>query len=581
MRHSAARDNPRSNHTGNGRPLTLAMLADHKRLPVAFLSDLGLHDLPRGGVGIPYYGPTGEDLEVKRRTHLVAKEGSYWPKGKPLAAYGQWKLSEARRAGFLILDEGESDCWALWYHELPALGLPGANTAKALTMDLLDGIDKLYVHREPDRGGASFVRSVAARLGELGYPGRAFELRMPDGAKDPADLHADDPAQFLEKLEAAVRASFSLEIPSANGRNRAQVEPGAFRGDAWEGAASGEAPDLAGPGVLLSTVQPKAVEWLWPGRIPLGRLTILDGDPGLGKSVLTMDLAGRVSAGLGMPDGTPCRAAGVVVLNNEDGRDDTVVPRLLASGGDLSRVLALDIVPDGDSERLISLPADLDYLRQAIERVAANLVIVDPLMAWIGGEHNTHRDQDCRRALHPLGRLAEDTGAAVLVVRHLNKMAGGNPLYRGGGSIGIIGAARSGLLVAKDPDNPDRRVLASVKCNLAKLPASLAFDLSPDDQGRLRVGWVGESTHTADSLLAVPQNDEDRDAVQEAVEVLRAILADGQLTADEVKRQARRAGLADRTLYRAKAILGVRAVRVGFGPEGRWHWSLKESAAGP
>jgi hypothetical protein len=207
--------------------------------------------------------------------------------------------------------------------------------------------------------------------------------------------------------------------------------------------------------------------------------------------------------------------------------------------------------------------------------MAAALVIVDPLMAWIDSKHNTHRDQDCRRALHPLARLAEETGAAILVVRHLNKAAGLNPLYRGGGSIGIIGAARSGLLVAKDPDNPERRVLASTKCNLAKLPPSLVFDLSPSEPGgALRVGWMAESVHTAESLLAVPRDDEDRDAVQEAVEVLRAILESGPVPSEDVKRDARKAGIAERTLHRAKSVLGVKSRKVGFTGKGSWQWSL-------
>ncbi len=377
--------------------------------------------------------------------------------------------------------------------------------------------------------------------------------------------------RLIEQDQAAAR----------NGQHSAfQVDPGIFQGDSWEenGQPAQEPvdpePTLPEAGILLSTVQPEEVLWLWPARILRGKLTILDGDPGLGKSVLTMDLAARVSAGLSMPDGTPCQAAGVVILNAEDGLADTVLPRLLAAGADPSRVLALNAVPDVEGERLTSLPYDLDFLRAAIQRMGAALVVIDPLMAWLDGKHNAHRDQDCRRALHPLAKLAEETGAAIIVVRHLNKMAGGNPLYRGGGSIGIIGAARSGLLVAKDPDNPDRRILASTKCNLAKLPPSLAYDLSADDHGRLRVGWIGESTHTAESLLAVPQNEDDRDAVQEATEVLRSILNGVDVSATEVKRQAKAAGVSEKTLLRAKAAMGVRAKKIGFGPEGRWYWSM-------
>jgi hypothetical protein len=344
-------------------------------------------------------------------------------------------------------------------------------------------------------------------------------------------------------------------------------------------------PALQELGTLLSTVKAERVNWLCPGRIPLGKLTILDGDPGLGKSVLTLDWAARVTCGLSMPfverePGEDIEPAGVVILSAEDDLKDTIRPRLDAAGADVERVLSLDKIPDGDGERLPVLPQDVAYLKYAVQRMGAKLVLIDPLMAFLGCEINAHRDQDVRRALHQLAKLAQETGAAVVVIRHLNKLAGGNALYRGGGSIGIIGAARSGLLLASDPDNPDRRVLAATKCNLAKLPPSLAFDLSAADNGALRVGWIGESGHTAESLLAAPRDDEDRGAVENGVAVLRAILSNGERPAKDAKREARSAGVAGRTLDRAKAILGVKARLVGFGRDGEWRWSLPSSAEG-
>jgi hypothetical protein len=370
-----------------------------------------------------------------------------------------------------------------------------------------------------------------------------------------------------------------------NGKPRRPPDPlpEHLRGDAWEPPVreyqGDPEPDPEPLGTLLRDVSPERVSWLWPGRIPRGKLTILDGDPGLGKSVLTMDLAARVSAGLGLPDGTPCPAAGVVIMNAEDGLADTILPRLLAAGADPARVLALQAVPDqsGLGVRPVALPADLGHLRRAVDRVGAALVIVDPLMAYLGSDVNAHRDQDVRRALHPLSVLAGETAAAVIVVRHLNKLAGGNPLYRGGGSIGIIGAARSGLLVARDPDNTDRRVLASTKCNLARLPPSLTYALEPTPDGALRVGWQGECAYTAESLLAAPRDDEERGELQEAVEVLRTILCAGSVPANDAKSQARKAGVAERTLQRAKTALGVRSRLLGFGRDGKWYWSLPPS----
>src|SRR5262249_54563440 len=117
---------------GNGQAarLMVAALADAKQLPAEFLAGLGLSDLPKGGVGIPYYDATGAEIAVKRRTALKAGDGSYWPKGKPLAAYGSWRIDRTNKAGFLILVEGESDCWTLWHHGLPALGIPGESAVK-------------------------------------------------------------------------------------------------------------------------------------------------------------------------------------------------------------------------------------------------------------------------------------------------------------------------------------------------------------------------------------------------------------------------------------------------------------------
>jgi hypothetical protein len=214
----------------NGRTLTLAMLAEAKRLPADYLRELGLHDLAGGGVGIPYYGPAGEEIAVKRRTAIKATEGSYWPRGTPLAAYGHWRLDRAARVGFLIVVEGESDCWALWHHGLPALGIPGANAAKTLLREHVEAVEKVYVHREPDQGGATFVEGIRGRLAALGFKGKAFTLRMPDGAKDPADLHALDAQQFSERLENAIVASIPIDLhpagsPGVQGKSARTLEP--------------------------------------------------------------------------------------------------------------------------------------------------------------------------------------------------------------------------------------------------------------------------------------------------------------------------------------------------------------------
>jgi len=204
-------------------------------------------------------------------------------------------------------------------------------------------------------------------------------------------------------------------------------------------------------------------------------------------------------------------AAGVVIVSAEDGVADTILPRINAAGGDPSKIVVLNTVPDGEGrERFLSLPEDIPHVKRAIARVEAKLVIFDPLMAFLSGNLDAHRDHHVRRMLAELAALAEDTGAAVVVVRHLNKSSGTNPLYRGGGSIGIVGAARSALLVAKHPEDDQRRVLASQKSNLAEAPASLAFALAEAPNGAVRVECKGETSLKAHALLAAPVSEIER-----------------------------------------------------------------------
>ena len=326
-------------------------------------------------------------------------------------------------------------------------------------------------------------------------------------------------------------------------------------------------------GILLSDVVPERVTWLWDGRIPLGKLTILDGDPGLGKSTLSLALAANVSRGTPLPGSTePSKPAGVVLLSAEDDLADTIRPRLDAAGADVTRILALRTVP-GDDEMPPSIPADLDVLERAIARVDARLVVIDPLMAFLDADVDGHKDQSVRRALHRLSKLAEDTRTAVVVVRHLNKAVGGNPLYRGGGSIGVIAAARAGMLVARDPDDANRRVLASTKCNLAAEPESLSFHLEQHDETS-RVVWDGVSAHGAGMLLA--ESDGDPSALDEAKEVVADILAAGPVASTDLRRRALAEGVSERTMRRARDTL--RCVKRKAGMTGGWTWELPNRA---
>lgn len=332
--------------------------------------------------------------------------------------------------------------------------------------------------------------------------------------------------------------------------------------------AAKDKPEKIANVVSLADVKPERISWLWPGRLPLGKLIVLDGDPGLGKTTLLFDLAARVSAGRAMPDGTPGVMGGVVIMSAEDGLGDTIRPRLEAAGADLSRVDALTSVAVGADERPPMLPIDVDALEETIRNISARLVVIDPLMAYLSGDVNARQDQDVRRALAAMAAMAERTGAAVVCVRHLNKATGGSALYRGGGSIGIIGASRVGLLVAPDPDDPDVRVLAITKNNLSPHAPSLSFRLeSVADSDVARVVWTGESNHTADSLLNrfVPGQGGENEVDQ----FLRSALANGPVASNQVYDAAKARGISRRTLERSKERLGAKSKKDG---QGQWLW---------
>lgn len=285
--------------------------------------------------------------------------------------------------------------------------------------------------------------------------------------------------------------------------------------------------------VTMSDVVPEKVEWLWSARIPRGMIAMLDGDPGLGKSTVTLDIAARVSQGRAMlleAQGSR-QAADVVLLTAEDHLAATVRPRLDAAGAALDRIHVVQAMPrEGDPDRPPMLVAeDIARLEQIVIAKRAALVIVDPIMAFLDGETDAHREQDMRAVLRVIAATAVRTGAAILVVRHLRKGAG-SALYRGGGTIGIIGAARSALLVAAAPDGPEQRVLAASKCNLAPLASSLQWRLV-DHVGAARVEWLGIAEGvTADALATVPDpasREEGTSDLDRTVQALREVLADG------------------------------------------------------
>jgi len=320
--------------------------------------------------------------------------------------------------------------------------------------------------------------------------------------------------------------------------------------------------------IPLSSVQPAKVSWLWENRVPFGSITILEGDPGQSKSLLTNDIIARLTTGRAMPkcdDGMPC--AGAVLLQAED-QLATTKANLEAAGADVNRVFVFD--KNRFATQPLLLPEDLPLLETAVASVRARLVVIDPVSPFLHGNPNV--DQDVRRALAPVAAFAERAGVAILLVRHLTKAGGSNTLYRGAGSVAFIALARSTLLVANDPDSddPHRHVLALAKTNLASA-ASLAYRTQAKGDG-LIIEWLGESRQTAQDLTALGRAQ--NSSLSEATYVLYSLLGEGPVWASEAIQLAAKAGVAKRTLDRAKHELGVLSRKRGSGKGSRWVWEL-------
>lgn len=340
-------------------------------------------------------------------------------------------------------------------------------------------------------------------------------------------------------------------------------------------------------GHLLSEYQSGRISWRSRGRLARGKITVLDGDPGLGKSTLLTDWAARISRGDALPDGEPHPERGIVLLSAEDDPSDTIRPRFEAAKGDSSKLLILNEVPMRDEEGnplflangqpkmgWFGFPNDCDLLRNAIVDMDAGLLIVDPLMAYFSGDVKSNSDQDIRRALSPLALVAQETGVSVIIVRHLNKSGGVNALYRGGGSIGIIGLSRIGLLLGRSKKEPDVRVLASVKNNIGPPAASLGFRLqSIPGLDVARMEYIGEVAETAnDLLLGDVTSDADADAQDEAGDWLTEYLKAGPRESTQILRDAATRGFGEKTIRAAKQRLKLKSRPGSY--QGAWTWEL-------
>jgi putative DNA primase/helicase len=360
---------------------------------------------------------------------------------------------------------------------------------------------------------------------------------------------------------------------------------------------SWEASQTAGL-IRLDEEEMQAVQWLWEGRIPMAKCTLLVGDPDAGKSFLTLDLAARVSRGLGVPPEPGLGEPGsVLLLSADDHIRDTILPRLHAAGADLSRIALLPktIRPErSDKDRLLSLATDIDRLERGLAELGdCRLVVIDPISAYLKGV-DTYNNIAVRHHLLKLSDLAERYGAAFLLVSHQRKSGAPTAMYRAIGSLAFTAVARVVLVVTADQAVAGRRLLLPVKMTLQTAESGRAFSIVPCDplepceetseaenvSGELeksavragRVEWEPEVVpYTADERYEfVKSGEASIDAVREAVVWLKQLLDDERRPAEEVQRLALARGVPKSVLWAAKKQACVKAVHEG--KENKWYW---------
>ena len=297
--------------------------------------------------------------------------------------------------------------------------------------------------------------------------------------------------------------------------------------------------------IRMSDVELTPVEWLWKPYLPFGKLSVLQGNPGEGKTYFAMHLAAACTNGKLLPNMERMEPFNVIYQTAEDGLGDTVKPRLIEAGADLDRVLVID-----DSE--VQLTLSDERIEKAIVENNARLVIIDPIQAYLGADVDMNRANEVRPIFMRLGQVAQRTGCAILLIGHLNKAAGMQSLQRGLGSIDIAAAVRSVMFIGKLKHDPTMRILTHEKSSLAPPGASLAFSLG--DEGGFR--WVGEYDITADEMLSgiEPQRET---KTQQAKDLICTLLAGGkQVLSEDIDKAALERGIPGRTVRDAKRELG-------------------------
>ena len=315
------------------------------------------------------------------------------------------------------------------------------------------------------------------------------------------------------------------------------------------------------PYKYYSSVAAKNVDWLWYPYIPCGKLTLLQGDPGDGKSTFMMNLIACLTTAKDFPDGAEnSNFSNVIYQCAEDGTEDTVKPRLIAAGADCTRVI---FIAETDTELTISD----NRIEETIRETDARLLVLDPIQAFIPQDADMQNAVRMRAMLRSLAKLAEKYNCAVVLIGHMNKAAGGKKLYRGLGSIDIAAIARSVLMISRDAEDPQIRYMYPVKSSLAPEGDAVAF-MFDKDKGFQWIGRCVMNGDSSDELSEIKGNKREK-----AREIIKILLSAGDMATADVIQRLEEYDIKERTVRTAVKDLGVAAFKI----DGRWIWRLEKS----
>lgn len=324
--------------------------------------------------------------------------------------------------------------------------------------------------------------------------------------------------------------------------------------------------------VKMSNVKAEKISWLWFPFIALGKLTLISGEEGLGKSWLSCGFASAVSNGSGFPPNfEKIEPSNVLMLSAEDGLSDTIKPRLDAVNANCERIFVVDEPLSFDEKGLLKFES-------YIAKVRPKLVIIDPLFAYTSSKTDINSANQSRSISSRLAEIAIKWNCAILLIRHIGKAKGfGDARAAGLGSIDWRAAVRSELLVGRNPDDEKERAIIQTKNNLAEFGDSIGFTIKNDLDGA-KFLWTGKSNLTASRILANVRDEDTRAEQSDAINFLREVLSDGEKYSKDIQAEARQNGISERTLARAKTVLNVQSSKQGFSPA-KWFWKLPEDCS--